>query len=536
LLIRLRIPYTPNVTSDPQPGKRLQGLATASRGTAWRLQETSRSGGLTILPVCPGGKALFIQLGLTNTLRNLSRSMLSVIAVAVAAMALTGMVTLASGYRTRSSNAGQAFAEGEIMIFPYRLNASAAGSSGKTTEQMRFMRLDRDWVSELMIYRPESFLKGAFAAGRPTFDAAEITARLREFPFIAGIHPYCVLPAVERWFDNVDNYERMGLAALRGRDTWRDDRVHDFSRFVAFGRYLAVVDDGLMRSALDANRSKPADAYGPIGQHLAFPPDGKITVDVPAMNLSGSFDYSTTRSFKFRVVGAFNLQQDARLPGSEQRREQGPDGPTLATPQILVPMDVFMGIWNEVTGGAPLRVPQVSVTTRGALPRETVVRKLQEALPEYTVTSVVAETSAIGSRSGRALAPPLVRSLLIVLTGSVSYLMVAANNLIALAGRRKEIGILRAVGARRADIMAMILAEVVAVTVAGTLLGFGLSRIRVIAGQIAADLPAGTIIFSTLLDGGVVCGAALVGSLLFGLAPALRGTATSTMEVLRRDA
>jgi putative ABC transport system permease protein len=103
--------------------------------------------------------------------------------------------------------------------------------------------------------------------------------------------------------------------------------------------------------------------------------------------------------------------------------------------------------------------------------------------------------------------------------------------LMVVSERTREIGLRKALGARRADIMSQMLTESVVLSmfggIVGTILG---SAIAIIISRFT-PIPASIEIWSVALGIGIT---ALVG-LFFGLYPASRAAALDPIEALRRE-
>ncbi len=103
--------------------------------------------------------------------------------------------------------------------------------------------------------------------------------------------------------------------------------------------------------------------------------------------------------------------------------------------------------------------------------------------------------------------------------------------LMVVSERTREIGLRKALGARRRDIVWQILTESVTLSifggVIGIMLGFGLA---VLISKLS-PLPASVQLWSVAMGIGIT---ALVG-LFFGLYPAMRAAALDPIEALRRE-
>jgi hypothetical protein len=477
--------------------------------------------------------------------------MLSVVSMGVAAAVLTGALYVAAGYPGHAFLPHRVFAGGDIMIFPRNLSISDS-SQGPGGDSPVFTQLERDWISELYAYYPDAYDYGVVASGqRAWFDLDSILARLSGIEFVADIYPYYILPAYERFFDYGMGYEKSAVSAIRGRDIEKDRTQLYLQDYVAFGRPLAAADEGRYRALVDMARNS-TPGYGAIGQ-FGTSMGGKLELAVPAVTLTipqgegesrARFDWSALRSYSFQVVGglAFVTVEE-------------PYPRYYATPQVVVPLDVFLSIWKEVTGGHPVAVPQVTVSISSLVSVETYTRRLQELLPDCTVMSVPGAASLGSMRgglpenwgqwrrasaqgsvvAGQAMLPAETRWVVLGLTYMIAALVVASNSLIILTQRKREIGVLRAVGAKRRDIMVMVMTEIAAISVFGAVLGYGIVRMAVIWHQLSAKTSLVSIGASAIIDGLKIMGVTVLCALVFGLFPALRTTAISTVDVLRSE-
>lgn len=107
--------------------------------------------------------------------------------------------------------------------------------------------------------------------------------------------------------------------------------------------------------------------------------------------------------------------------------------------------------------------------------------------------------------------------------------------LVSVTERTREIGIRKALGAKRRDILIQFLIESITVSVVGGLIGIGLG---ICVSQLFGQIPLGNIQISSLVAVDAVLlsfGVALAVGLFFGIYPAMRAASLSPIEALRYE-
>jgi putative ABC transport system permease protein len=171
---------------------------------------------------------------------------------------------------------------------------------------------------------------------------------------------------------------------------------------------------------------------------------------------------------------------------------------------------------------------------------------LQEAIDEATIALRVARRLKPGDEDtfGISTSDTLIgiyeqatNGIFAVLVGVVSLSLLVGGivimniMLMAVSERTREIGLRKALGAKRRDIMSQILTESVTLSTCGGLVGilFGFGGAQLIA--YFSPLPAVLEVWSVILGIGITAGVGL----FFGAYPASRAAALDPIEALRRE-
>jgi putative ABC transport system permease protein len=103
--------------------------------------------------------------------------------------------------------------------------------------------------------------------------------------------------------------------------------------------------------------------------------------------------------------------------------------------------------------------------------------------------------------------------------------------LMVVSERTREIGLRKALGARRADILSQVLTESVTLSIFGGMVGISLGFLAALTIAAVTPLPARLEPWSVVLGIGITAGVGL----FFGLYPASRAAALDPIEALRRE-
>ena len=126
----------------------------------------------------------------------------------------------------------------------------------------------------------------------------------------------------------------------------------------------------------------------------------------------------------------------------------------------------------------------------------------------------------------------LISSILLYLNAGM---LLASQMLANVAARRKEIGILKALGSKRAEVVTMVLTEAVVLAMIGAVFGFGLVRIAGVHQAITNGIGLLSILLTTLREFITVTALTTTVSLVFGAIPAWRVARLTVMEVFRNE-
>jgi putative ABC transport system permease protein len=340
---------------------------------------------------------------------------------------------------------------------------------------------------------------------RPPVRTAEDEEQTRNNPMVT----LAEADAIRRFSPNIDAV--MAQAQNRGTITYRDQVLENVqvqgvtSDYVDFSTFDA--ERGRMMSASEVARNRPVVLLGwDIAEQLfgeANPLDGIVKI----------------HGVHFRVVGV--SQQKGGMFGASM------DG------FAVIPLGSHMKLFGARQSLSLMVKPTSPAMLPAAMDDATVALRVARRLSPRTPDNFGLFTSdtllAIYRQATTGIFAVLVG--VVALSLLVGGLVIMNIMLMVVSERTREIGLRKALGARRRDIMSQVLTESVTLSTVGGLAGILMGFLAAKAIAAATPLPAQLELWSVVLGIGIT---AAVG-LFFGAYPASRAASLDPIEALRRE-
>ena len=490
---------------------------------------------------------MFWLLGLLSVRRNVQRSLMGIISMAMAAGFMAFALSFSRGVPSGYYAATSAMIGGEIVLYA----PSFDGSSAQDAALWEYHVHSNLPNTDIDIFYPE-FTKNGYVTFQPYERgfSSEETLELGNIPYVSAVYPRYQLPA----WSQTETEQR--YTPLRGRDEARDAllRVHP-AELVVSGRWFAASDEGRLVAVVAAQQHYAA------GQEPAKVGD-ILTVSIPTprtLQQKNFYDYSAVHTFELEVIGI--IEVPTRVLAWE-----GYEGATKVwyswdmmwlLDDIQVPLGTWDAIWQSVSLGEYIP-EQLSLVVEDTNALEDIAAEIRVFFPERTVVSMTglmrkAERELLledpvlfaeyaqkaGSESlvaeaevQQGVAQDL-RLPLVVIIFANAGLIVSANLLLMVQERRREIGVLKSVGALRRDIVCMVLSEAMCIALCGAALGFTFFKLPASANEISSGVHFSLVVWGFVQDLFLALGVAATVALLFGMVPAWVSSAEKPQSLLQ---
>lgn len=480
-----------------------------------------------------------------NVRRQLGRSALVVLTMALAAMSLTYSLSYQHITPPRVAQFLYNFAGGEVLVAPLRW-AGQQVSDVTAETSYHFARLHASGVSWLEWFYPELYSEGFWAIEGAS--VGEVLSqgdlqRLRQFPGIEEVNVTPLLPAV---LQTKDDHGIIYHPLLLTPENPRLQQMiyvrypSDFKQFPADG---GIVLNSAMQLSRTAQRYLPGQAV-----QLWLPQLGASGGDGQVLQI----DYAAATEAELPFVGY------AQVPTRSVSWHQEPVGVMIEEGKFRANMAwVDQQSWSQLLQqtGVDGQLPPANVALRLADPQQLddLLVQLGQEFPHLTFINMGQVEDRIfktGKMELFAQAPPRVYStaerVSLVVPASFNrilgllFLLIAGfllggHMLTNAAARHQEIGTLRALGARRRDIMTLGISEVATTTLIGVTCGFLLLRLYGAMMELRGGVSLLTVLWLMLSEYLLVLALALLASLAFACFPIWRLASLTPMEVLRNE-
>ncbi|MCL2548116.1 MAG: ABC transporter permease [Symbiobacteriaceae bacterium] len=496
---------------------------------------------------------MFWIFGFKHAWRYLDRSVLVIISIALATGFVTYSTGLSRGYTQQDFAPYRSLIGGEISVYSINLNLASQGED----TIWRYQDLTDVQSTDLAWMMPELSGEGYVSPSLPpsSFNAEDILA-LREMHSVDLVYPRYQMPAI------TCGSTGMWQTVLRGRNLAYDAvRESSLKDYVSQGRWFRETDQGEL--VVVVSRSSNA----PPGEHFAGTGD-LLRILVPRIiqkNGDVRYDYSDPIAVELRVIGV--LQMEARDISYQTLHSWVEVTPfsadfqvssQLVSDEIHLPYDTWEAIWH-VAGGEAYLPQQLALTVKDLSHLEDVVLELRRVFPEYSFYSVPQLVSDLHTGISSEQPDPILldtftaiqltrlrqpeqkvlaqdfRMPMAAMLFCNASLVLATSLLIMISERKKEVGILKSVGATRLQVIQMVVAEALLVSLIGASGGFLFFRIPAALTQMTNSVSIGLLAVSVAGDYLLIIGIACLFSLVFALLPALKMANLSVREILQGD-
>lgn len=479
---------------------------------------------------------MFFRLGFINITRQLGRSLLALISLVIAAVSLTNSLSISLGYPAQAFAHYRSYLGGDIIVYPTNIMGNPAAE-----QHLELYRMQSDAFSTLTLFYPHLEREGYLAPASPVLQPFSETDKqaLLQHTQVKAANSLYRMPG----WRQIHNTDRLELSL---RPVAQDSGLWGFVQSATeVDQFTGDAIPIWLNSRQAENRPLPD-----VGS--------EVYLSVPRIWLApdGSLQFDGSQPLEQRAIVAGHYALPTRIiswpnpdPSNDSfLSEQG----YFAHDEVWLQPDAWQQLWQLAAGNLAPMAGSLGLQVQDMSILEAVVSELQVLHPEWTIVSVpnLVKQAEAGSlldtfqrapkefwaerqaKAQHAFPLDISRTLSVFIYLNAGLLM-AARMLTGAAARKKEIGILKALGARRRDILYMALTEAVILCIIGSSIGFIISYPAAVFQQLTNDLPWTQIGSLLAQNYGIILGQTLIIGVLFGLLPAWRLSKLTVNEVLR---
>lgn len=484
---------------------------------------------------------MFFRLGILNVKRQLARSLLVLLTLILATISLTNSLFIKNIAPLRVAPFLSKFTGGEILVAPLRWAGQQRGDVTEAAEY-RHTRLVNRGLTWLDWFYPELYSQGFWtreAEPKDCFTPQDLDL-LAQFPGVEEAISSPMLPVFIQAVGSQGQVEypvrimpaREGIQNLAGSSFPQN----------------TPLDEGLW---LNAHMQAPPSAP-------TYKEDENITLLLPRATSNGGLEFAQAQAVDLPLGSYINIPTRAVVwhgPG-ENIWDQAPST-QQETGQLLANVAwVSEATWQmllQKVGLAPLPLANLALRVSSLHDLDETLVHLGQAFPHLTfihmnkIEERLYETGKMeyfrrapkhiwqtSEEAGLAVPhsfAPIFSLLLLAIAG----LLLGGHMLTGVAARNKEIGMLRALGARRKDVLWLGVGETGYLTFIGVSIGFFSIRFLGTIMELRGGRKLLTVLGRNLIEYGQIMGIALAVSLLFSLPPIWKLAQVTPMEVLRHE-
>ena len=483
---------------------------------------------------------MFLRLGTLNIRRQLARSLLVIVTLALAAISLTYSLSYQHITPPVVASFLGGFAGGEILVAPIRwAGQQVTDVTGESN--YRYTRLVASGMSWLEWFYPELYTQGFWTregeSPNEFFQQSDLQ-RLKQFPGITEVVVTPMLPTVIHT-QGSDYPVRLAPSS---------SRLSQFACEAYLGDLPEIPAGLLVNEWMD----QPKGTYqsGDLVQLWLPQVDASASprvnyVDAAAIELP----FSGYLQLPTRTAAWWGPGEEIWAMAPSWQSELGKFRGNIA----WLDQSTWSGLLRQAGVADQLPVANLALRLDDPQQLDEIIVNLGQAFPGLTFINMGSvedrlfstgsleyfrrapkESYSIADQT-ELVVPASFNRILGLLFILIAGFLLGGHVLTNAAARHQEIGTLRALGARRRDILLLVISEVATLVFIGVTSGFLPIRLFGAIMELRGGQPLLTVLLRMLSEYGQVLGLALGTSIVFAFFPIWRLASLSPMEVLRHE-